>query len=511
MREKAVETAAAIGGAEMAGLLADVVADGKTGAETALAAIGALARAREGARSAVPAIESRLPSADPSLRAAAVAALVEIEGRPAAERVRLLLADPESSVRAAAVRAIGKVATADDVPHLLPLARDEGTRAEATVALARVPDERSLGVFLDGLGSASAAAREAGAAGLRAIRDAARPEVEARAVRGEISERALAAVRRVYCEPRPLARYRLAGPFPKNSAVPEVPPGDSSAWRDVSARERDGFVDLNAVFGKNTDAIAIAAADVESPVAREARMTVGSDDSIAVELDGETVHSFGGDRAFGADQDAFRVRLREGTNSFVFRIGQTGGDWSFAAKIEPHGEGPLFDSAGAPDLVQRLREAAKLTPGDPERGRELFFDEKGIGCFKCHVAGGRGESVGPDLSSIGSKYSRDELVASVLEPSLTMYDEYRATTLVLADERVLVGQVRDEKDGELALVDAAGERHRVLATEIRARMTSDRSSMPEGLVSGLDPADFAHLVSFLASLRAPAEAPDAAR
>ena len=47
----------------------------------------------------------------------------------------------------------------------------------------------------------------------------------------------------------------------------------------------------------------------------------------------------------------------------------------------------------------------------------LFFENQAIACGRCHGAGGRASATpGPDLSGVGRKYDKAELIRSVLEP-----------------------------------------------------------------------------------------------
>src|SRR5262249_18754007 len=53
--------------------------------------------------------------------------------------------------------------------------------------------------------------------------------------------------------------------------------------------------------------------------------------------------------------------------------------------------------------------------GDPRRGETLFWSEA-VQCGRCHRIGDRGTAVGPDLTTIGRLRSREDLLASLLEP-----------------------------------------------------------------------------------------------
>lgn len=518
LRTEAAEAAATIGTPAMRTILLAIAEDEALPDPAVLAALRALSRLE--AAEAAPAIERRLSSPSAGIRAAAAEALPRVAGKTAAPALRAALADPEPAVRVAAVRAIGALALESEAAHLLPLVAHESTRLDAILALARTPVPLALDAYLRGVTEKNVGVRDASRRALRAIRDDVRVRIEALHEGGLLEPLALAEARALYTDPAPIARYRLLGPFPSRESVPEIPAGPIDfecryesddgreiAWRPAAARAEDGFVDLIAALGDRANVVAFAAAEIESPAERVAEMAVGSDDSIAVFVNGEKVHEFAGDRGFTADQDRFRATLRAGTNALLFRIGQTGGSWSFSAKISPVGDGPLFEGGAASPAadLERLRSHALASAGDPARGRALFADPRGPGCVKCHKVGAEGAAVGPELTFIGSKYSREEIVTSILEPSRTLYDEYRATILVLRDERILVGQIRetDERSGTVTLVDSGGEARVVPLADVGERHSTDRSSMPEGLAAGLTPDEFADLVAFLASLRNP--------
>src|SRR5262249_40110559 len=76
--------------------------------------------------------------------------------------------------------------------------------------------------------------------------------------------------------------------------------------------------------------------------------------------------------------------------------------------------------------------------GNADHGRKIFFDAKGAACSKCHSIHKEGGDVGPDLSSIGFKYNRLQLIDEVLYPSKNILDGYEPYTIELTTGRVLV-------------------------------------------------------------------------
>src|SRR5262249_23074042 len=75
--------------------------------------------------------------------------------------------------------------------------------------------------------------------------------------------------------------------------------------------------------------------------------------------------------------------------------------------------------------------------GDAHKGRQVFFRSGTNACGSCHRVQGRGQWVGPDLSTIGVKYGRDELIRSILSPSAAIGYNFRSVVLALADGRVI--------------------------------------------------------------------------
>jgi putative heme-binding domain-containing protein len=139
--------------------------------------------------------------------------------------------------------------------------------------------------------------------------------------------------------------------------------------------------------------------------------------------------------------------------------------------------------------------------GNAGRGSKMFFDAKGAACSKCHTVHKQGGDVGPDLSSIGSKYNRVQLIDEVLYPSKNILDGYESFAVELTTGRTLVGIIRGETADELTLIDAAGAKQVIKQSDVDSKKKTGKSVMPDGLQGGLTPADFADLISYLETLR----------
>jgi putative heme-binding domain-containing protein len=122
-------------------------------------------------------------------------------------------------------------------------------------------------------------------------------------------------------------------------------------------------------------------------------------------------------------------------------------------------------------------------------------------CIRCHAVHGVGEKVGPDLSDIGARYGREEILASMLEPSFRIAEGYRSTSLELEDGRILFGMVQKETDDEILLHDTNGELQTIDRADVIQRRMLDTSVMPDGLWTTMPKDDLVDLLEWLTMLR----------
>ena len=132
------------------------------------------------------------------------------------------------------------------------------------------------------------------------------------------------------------------------------------------------------------------------------------------------------------------------------------------------------------------------------RGRQAFVDAQ---CLACHRFGNDGGSVGPELTSAGSKYDLRSLLESMLEPSKVINEQYRATTIFLKDGESISGRlVSDTSDGVVLEVDPLNAtRQKFERGAIREMRPSELSQMPAGLLNILSKEEILDLLAYLQS------------
>ncbi|MEM9368911.1 MAG: c-type cytochrome, partial [Planctomycetota bacterium] len=87
--------------------------------------------------------------------------------------------------------------------------------------------------------------------------------------------------------------------------------------------------------------------------------------------------------------------------------------------------------------------------GDGKAGK-LIFHGKGT-CAKCHKVHGEGKEVGPDLSEIGSKLSREALYTAILNPSAGISHNYEGFTVLTDEGQVFTGLKISETTQEIVI------------------------------------------------------------
>lgn len=146
-------------------------------------------------------------------------------------------------------------------------------------------------------------------------------------------------------------------------------------------------------------------------------------------------------------------------------------------------------------------EALMTRKGDPARGKDVFFKATGIQCATCHKVGLDGGQIGPDLSDVGRRLSRRQILDSILDPSKDIDSKYAAYLVELDDGRQLSGLLVARDDKNLTVRDPQGKDTKVSLTKVLSQVPSKKSLMPDQLLRDLTADQAADLLAYLESLR----------
>ncbi|CAN5640581.1 hypothetical protein BH23PLA1_BH23PLA1_10620 [soil metagenome] len=141
-----------------------------------------------------------------------------------------------------------------------------------------------------------------------------------------------------------------------------------------------------------------------------------------------------------------------------------------------------------------------LLGGDPGRGEAVYFGDQGK-CSACHQVNGRGETIGPDLSAIATKYDAAEIYREIESPSAVIHPDYLPYTVAAVDGRVAVGIVRAEGPDAIRIADVDARVTTMLRSEVEEIQPSATSIMPVGLTGAIGEDGMRDLLAYLLHLR----------
>ena len=123
-------------------------------------------------------------------------------------------------------------------------------------------------------------------------------------------------------------------------------------------------------------------------------------------------------------------------------------------------------------------------------------------CIVCHRFAGDGGSTGPDLTQAGGRFQVKDVVEAIVEPSLVVSDQYRASVVQTADGQVFTGRVVAESPEQITLVIDPEDATKVVTiarSNIEAIHQSATSLMPAGLLDQLNEDEVLDLVAYVLS------------
>ena len=95
----------------------------------------------------------------------------------------------------------------------------------------------------------------------------------------------------------------------------------------------------------------------------------------------------------------------------------------------------------------------------------------------------------------------DRLLEDIIDPNRNVDASYRASNIVLQNDRLFSGRVLREEGEVLVMVDAQGIEQRIPRSEIKKREQLKASSMPENLMELMNEQGFHDLIGYLIDQR----------
>ena len=191
------------------------------------------------------------------------------------------------------------------------------------------------------------------------------------------------------------------------------------------------------------------------------------------------------------ESDNFPATLRITTAAAVTQLSDT----AFKNSVAKYLKLPeTADAQPLPPLEELI-----TARGNLELGEKMFL-EKGT-CSKCHVIGTEGKEVGPNLSEIGSKLSREAMYVSILDPSAAVSHNFETYYAELFDGEVVTGILTSESPDEVTIKTADAVLRKLPRDDIDLIEKQKLSLMPEGLQKNMTAEELVSLVEYLLALK----------
>jgi putative heme-binding domain-containing protein len=167
----------------------------------------------------------------------------------------------------------------------------------------------------------------------------------------------------------------------------------------------------------------------------------------------------------------------------------------------------LFERFLPPEKrVKRLGSAVRpeqilAIEGDAARGRQVFLATAGVQCKNCHRVADEGRELGPELTTIGKRLDRAQLLESILEPSKRIDPKYVTYLAETDDGMQVTGLLVHKSADEVVLKDAQNREVRIPAGRIEQLVPQGQSMMPELLLRDMTAQQVADLLEYLSGLK----------
>jgi cytochrome c oxidase cbb3-type subunit III len=155
----------------------------------------------------------------------------------------------------------------------------------------------------------------------------------------------------------------------------------------------------------------------------------------------------------------------------------------------------------------RTLQGAKRTtalPGDPARGRAVFFGK--AGCSRCHMVAGEGGFIASDLSAYGHVHEIEQIRSAIVSSS-GPEQPVRLVTITMHSGERYTGRVRNEDNFSLQMQSLDGAYHFITKSEIEQLEYDSKPLMPSDYGTTLNPAELNDLVSYLIKVAGPTDSP----
>lgn len=159
--------------------------------------------------------------------------------------------------------------------------------------------------------------------------------------------------------------------------------------------------------------------------------------------------------------------------------------------------------------LTRLPASDSIVHGDASRGKSLY---EANGCSECHMIGGEGGTLGPELSQIGAIRTVQELRDALADPGANLpktqanrdrgkWTEYLVYRAVLSNGKTVEGMRLNSDSFVILLEDVQGNFHSLSRVDLKSLEQEPGKSFMPSYGGKLSASQLDDLIAYLASLK----------
>ena len=170
-------------------------------------------------------------------------------------------------------------------------------------------------------------------------------------------------------------------------------------------------------------------------------------------------------------------------------------------------------SSGSTELANRMKEinraagpdslmamfAGALSGGDRDRGARIFYSHQTAQCVRCHALGDYGGNAGPALNGIAGKLKKEQLLQSLIMPSIRLAPGYGTVSMDLKKGKKIGGILQFE-DAQTIRLKIGDKPDTVIRKSDVSKINYAQSSMPPMNLL-LTKKEIRDVMSFLSTLK----------
>ncbi|MCS5491649.1 c-type cytochrome [Algoriphagus limi] len=161
--------------------------------------------------------------------------------------------------------------------------------------------------------------------------------------------------------------------------------------------------------------------------------------------------------------------------------------------IQPEGPGRSWKVEDALAIVENLQGRDYL------KGKAMY---QATLCQSCHTMQGEGGIIGPDLTQLGTRFSKKDILEATINPSAVISEQYHATVFELKEGGSIVGRLTNEDDANYYVSQnpfAPDDLRTIPKNTVAFTKNSDVSIMLPGLINRLNEEELKDLMAYLIS------------